>query len=68
LNLTVVNPCETLVGERTCQKLGYNAVGFPRIGSWSNAVFLSPWPYRPTAVEKGVLQPWAKEMIKREGF
>ena len=64
----VVNPCETGLGASVCMKLGYNAVGFPRSGSWSNAVFLSPWPYRPTAVEKGVLQPWAQEMIKREGF
>jgi hypothetical protein len=64
----VVNPCETFVGADICRKLEYNAVGFPRAGPWSNAVFLSPWSYRPTAVEKGVLQPWAKEMILRENF
>jgi len=63
-----VNPCETAIGLSVCKRLEYKAVGFARAGSWSNAVFLSPWPYRPTAVEKGVLQPWAKEMIKREGF
>jgi hypothetical protein len=34
----------------------------------SNAVFLAPFPYRPTAVVRGVLQPWAKEFLEREGF
>jgi hypothetical protein len=33
-----------------------------------NAVFMSPWPYRPTAIVGGVLQPWAKEMGDREGY
>lgn len=32
----------------------------------ANAVFLSPWPYRPTAVVQGVLEPWAKECMERE--
>jgi hypothetical protein len=43
-------------------------VGWRRLGSWSNAVFLSPWPYRPTAIVQGKLEPWAAEMAKREGF
>lgn len=34
----------------------------------SNAVFLCPWPYRPTAVVQGQLEPWAKEFMGREGF
>jgi len=33
-----------------------------------NAVYLSPFPYRPTAIIKGVLQPFAKELALREGF
>ncbi len=33
-----------------------------------NAVYLSPWPYRPTAVEKGALQTWAKDFADREGL
>jgi hypothetical protein len=33
-----------------------------------NAVFLAPWPYRPTAVVQGKLEDWAKEFIAREGF
>ena len=34
----------------------------------ANAVYDCPWPYRPTAVVKGVLQAWAQELIEREGF
>ena len=33
-----------------------------------NAVYLSPFPYRPTAIIKGVLQPFVKELMDREGF
>jgi hypothetical protein len=36
--------------------------------SHPNAVYLAPWPYRPTAVVKGILEPWAKEFAIREGF
>jgi hypothetical protein len=64
----LINPCEKQVGTEVAVELGGNFVGFSRKGPWSNAVYLSPWPYRPTAVERGVLQPWAIEMIKREGF
>ena len=64
----LVNPCETEVGTDVAVELGGRFVGWPRVGRWSNAVYLSPWPYRPTAVEKGVLQPWASEMLKREGL
>ena len=34
----------------------------------ANAVFLCPWPYRPTAVVQGSLEPWAKEFMEREGI
>jgi hypothetical protein len=33
-----------------------------------NAVMLSPFPYRPTAVEKGKVGEWVYEFAKREGF
>jgi hypothetical protein len=33
-----------------------------------NAVYTSPWPYRPTAIIKGVLQTFAIELAQREGF
>ena len=40
---------------------------WPRVGGWSNAVYLCPWPYRPTAVTRGNLEPFAKELFLREG-
>jgi hypothetical protein len=33
-----------------------------------NAVYMSPWPYRPTAVVNGKLEGWAVDMAKREGY
>lgn len=39
----------------------------PRLGEWSNAVYLCPWPYRPTAVTRGRLEPFAEELFQREG-
>ncbi len=41
-------------------------LAWPREGSQANAVYLSPWPYRPTAVVKGQLQDWAEELAHRE--
>ena len=64
----LVNPCETELGTDVAVELGGRFVGWPRAGKWSNAVYLSPWPYRPTAVEKGNVQAWASEMLKREGL
>jgi hypothetical protein len=29
---------------------------------------MCPWPYRPTAIIKGVLQSFAIELAQREGF
>jgi len=42
-------------------------IGWGRAGPWSNAVYLSPWPYRPTAIVQGQLESWASELGKREG-
>ena len=42
-------------------------LGWVRQGKQPNAVYLSPWPYRPTAVEKGILGQWAIDLAKREG-
>jgi len=47
---------------------GQRHVGCRRVGPWSNAVFLCPWPYRPTAIVKGRLEPWAEELGRREGM
>lgn len=41
-------------------------LAYPRAYSHPNAVYLCPWPYRPTAVVRGVLEPWASELAKRE--
>ena len=43
-------------------------LGIRRKGDHSNAVNLATIPYRPTAVVKGKLEPWAKEFAEREGF
>lgn len=43
-------------------------LAWPRTHPSPNAVMLSPWPYRPTAVEKGKLGDWVHEFAKREGF
>lgn len=43
-------------------------LGWPREHMYPNAVLLCPWPYRPTAVERGTLQPWVHEFAEREGF
>ena len=43
-------------------------LAYPRAGPWSNAVYLCPFPYRPTAIVRGKLEDFAKELGKREGF
>lgn len=40
---------------------------WPRAHSHPNAVYLCPWPYRPTAVTRGRLEPFAEELFRREG-
>jgi hypothetical protein len=46
----------------------YNHLAYTREHPSPNAVYMCPWPYRPTAVEKGVLGSWVPELAKREGF
>ena len=43
-------------------------LAWTRIYKHPNAVYMSPWPYRPTAVVGGKLEGWAIELAKREGF
>jgi hypothetical protein len=64
------NPAETFVGLSMLKHLfpGGKFLCYKRVGAWANAVYLSPWPYRPTAVVHGVLEKWAVELIRREGF
>ncbi len=46
----------------------YNHLAYAREHPSPNAVYMCPWPYRPTAVEKGILGTWVPELAKREGF
>ena len=41
-------------------------IGYNREHSFPNAVYMCPWPYRPTAIVQGELQPFALELAKRE--
>lgn len=49
------------------EQLGWKHVAWARRGRWPNAVYLSPIPYRPTAIVRGRLEEWAAELAKREG-
>lgn len=40
---------------------------WPRLHQNPNAVYLCPWPYRPTAVVRGKLEPFGEELFRREG-
>lgn len=64
------NPAETYIGMSLIQTLYPSMIHlcYARKGAWANAVYMCPWPYRPTAVVRGVLEPWAQELIRREGF
>lgn len=46
---------------------GETHVGWKRRGPQPNAVYLSPWPYRPTAIVRGAVEGWASELARREG-
>ena len=41
---------------------------WPRAHTNPNAVYLCPWPYRPTAITRGRLEPFAEELFQREGI
>jgi hypothetical protein len=49
-------------------EMGYRHIAWIRSGSWANAVYLCPFPYRPTAIVRGKLEGWVEELAKREGF
>jgi hypothetical protein len=60
------NLCEIHLGQKILTDQGGIHLAYPRAGPWPNAVYLCPWPYRPTAVVKGTLEEWAKELADRE--
>jgi len=64
------NPAEMVLGKKAYHAVlsGKKHAAYIRKGGWSNAVYLCPWPYRPTAIVKGVLGKWAEELVLREGF
>lgn len=63
------NIAENIDGQNIFNNLFSNSfiIGYKRVHSFPNAVYMSPWPYRPTAIIKGILQPFAKELAEREG-
>jgi hypothetical protein len=65
-----LNFAEAAAGQQLLQKCLPNVMHlcWPRAGPWPNAVYLCPWPYRPTAVVRGSLEPFAKELFEREGI
>ena len=66
-----VNVAENLKGQEIFSEfINANSLhlSIERESKNKNAVYLAPWPYRPTAVVQGSLEPWAKEFAKREGF
>jgi hypothetical protein len=65
-----VNIAENSDGQRILKELFPDDLHVSVIRQYphSNAVYLCPWPYRPTAVVQGVLEPWAVDLAKREGF
>jgi hypothetical protein len=64
------NPAEKHIGLSLLDSMFPQAIHlcWARKASWANAVYWCPWPYRPTAIVNGLLEPWAAELIRREGF
>jgi len=65
------NFAENAEGQRFFWKFfearGQKHLAWRRAGPWANAVYLCPWPYRPTAIVRGKLEDWARELARREG-
>jgi hypothetical protein len=68
----VQNIAENSIGQREfwawTAKEGYRHLAWVRKGTWPNAVYLSPFPYRPTAIVRGSVEPWVYELALREGI
>ena len=59
--------CASARADTKSTQVNHVHLAWPREGSWPNAVYLAPWPYRPTAIVRGTLQQWAKDLAEREG-
>jgi len=62
------NIAEVYEGQQILKQVTGLHLAWPREGKQPNAVYLSPWPYRPTAVVRGSLEPWARDLAEREGL
>jgi hypothetical protein len=64
------NIAENMEGRVVFKKLFEHTMhlAWIRYDSRPNAVYDCPFPYRPTAVVKGALQPWAIELLDRENI
>ncbi len=60
------NIAEIHEGQQILKRVTGLHLAWPREGPQPNAVYLAPWPYRPTAVVRGLLEPWAKDLAERE--
>ena len=63
-----INVAETEMGHNILKQVTQLHLSYLREGSQPNAVYLASWPYRPTAVVRGILQTWAMDLASREGI
>ena len=64
-----MNCAETQYGQEKLRKMpNLLHLAWTRAGTWPNAVYLCPFPYRPTAIVQGKLEPFAEELSRREGY
>ena len=63
-----MNCAETQYGQEKLRKTpNVLHLAWERAGPWSNAVYLCPFPYRPTGIVQGKLEEFAAELSRREG-
>ena len=69
MNAVRVNLAENPTGRTIFKDMFKDCINIAwfRSGTQANAVYDCPFPYRPTAVVKGVLQDWASDLLRREG-
>jgi hypothetical protein len=67
VNLQIrMNLGEVAFGQRILERQPGVHLAWPREGPQPNAVYLCAWPYRPTAIVQGRIEPWALELGNRE--
>ena len=63
-----MNIAENEYGSRFTCRYPEKFLGIIRDGKQANAVYKSPIPYRPTAIVRSKLEPWARDLFKRENI